>query len=150
MSEEFLRHFSEADKYVNDIYDNVSPREPWNVPTRNVDVLLMFGPLHGKTFNLPLSCLTSDVLVAMEEHTERSMYQLNPMYTSMIDGPNGLNEGMPPRHFYKKMDEFGNSNMEECLLYVHDDSCCEKTMEDTNDAKNSRRAGPRGQVRPIW
>jgi hypothetical protein len=154
--EEFVR-LMEAEKervqqvtMRGDLYAN-SPTSP--TVQRNVDVLLMFGPLHGKTFCLPPSCLTNGVLVAMEEiddnhrATERRLMQMNPGYD--VYRPMGLE--MQPSHFYKKMEEYSNSNMEEVVLYAHDDSCCEKTMEDTNDKPTKPRATrPRNEVRPIW
>jgi hypothetical protein len=89
----------------------------------------MFGPGHGQQLSLPPSCLSSNEIVWIEPGEATFV---NYEVVEAFGPPKGIKMY---RHMYKKVDHFQNNNMEEVMLYVHDDSCCERTMEECDKWK---------------
>lgn len=108
---------------------------------KSIPILLMFGPCHGMTLHLPMHILQSGQLYVMEDapvrHVERDIFLNGPMPFT--------DKGL--RHVYTRMDEFSNENMEECALFLHDEGCCERTMEDASGDFGMRSDRPNSRPR---
>lgn len=85
-----------------------------------INVVLLFGPAHGQT--MKVSGPPADELVWRE--TEPPVWAFN----ERPEGPPNPREFMQGLHRYRKEDEMESSNMEECVLYVHHENCCEKVI----------------------
>lgn len=113
---ERVGHFTNS----GDIY---APTPLDKSPGMLVNIVLVFGPGHGKTMTLPDTSAHKDMpLVWMEES--------QPLANFYADGagPDMLSVDLKLyRHLYYYHDEIDNDT-EYCTIYVHDERCCDKVM----------------------
>lgn len=93
-----------------------------------IDILLMFGPCHGKTFQISEQCNRTGMVLAVEDAHVRADFRYNMQLD--IFNRNDVMMVMPKRHMYHRAQEYQTENGEDCVLYVHDSRCCEKGMND--------------------
>lgn len=82
-----------------------------------INALLMFGPCHGKTFEIEEG--KRDVLVPEENGT--IMYQRYDEGASLVPIHHKA-------HRYVLLDEFSSSNCEDVAVYTHEEDCCDTTI----------------------
>lgn len=94
----------------------------------NMKAIMIFGPKHGQNceVNYP-----PPQQIAMLEDAEIDWGPTKP-------GPPEPGFTHVGRHMYELQDTMTNNNGEDCVVYVHDINCCEKTM----DAKTPDHRGP--------
>lgn len=113
--------------------------QPKEIPIM-VNILLMFGPGHGQTMQLPEDLCAKQIV--WQEPTDFAFDQ-----ASTFGNPYGL-PSKKKIHAYQKMEEFSSPNMEDCILYAHHDDCCDKPwmgdgQEDRANERNRSRVKAR-------
>ena len=89
--------------------------------TQRVSALFMFGPAHGKTM-LVNPGSTVDVALPVA----RSMFDF---YDTAEQVRNSVGRNRINTHRYRRMDQFSSAQGEDVTLYIHDENCCDDTME---------------------
>ena len=85
--------------------------------------ILLFGPSHGCCVKVVASQRTPELYTVDQEPLDLSPADhLTPIQLAERTRIN--------RHVYRYHDVMSSPNAEDVAIYVHDENCCEKTLED--------------------
>ena len=129
---ELLSKVKPLDAYQQEVLNHMMPGQ-WRAVNEKLlytNIILLFGPGHGHT--MKLSGPPADEVVWQAE--------VRPTFKCYDDATQdemlrGMREG---RHVYRMEDELESSNMEECVIYVHHEKCCEQKMPGRETSRQTR------------
>lgn len=100
-----------------------------------LQLLLLFGPCHGRSWEI-------------RDDPQREIDVPENGGGPMWDYSNGYPDiSRPQIHRYRFYESFSSDNMEDCLLYIHHEQCCDATL---HSASSRQRISVRPEPQRVY